>query len=87
MDIQQQIKDLEQKENALKDSILIKLSILSNSEENTAEKVIGSGERFKLSYNLQKKVSVDTDALKKSGLFENYKKESSYRILRISEKK
>ena len=87
MDIQQQIKDLEQRESALKNSILIKLSALSHSESNTAEKVCGNGERFKLSYNLQKKVSIDTDALKKSGLFDDYKKESSYRILRISEKK
>lgn len=87
MEVQQQIKDLEQKESALKDSILIKLSALSHSDNTTAEKVNGSGERFKLSYNLQKKYSVDTDALKKSGLFNDYKKESSYRILRISEKK
>lgn len=87
MEVQQQIKDLEQKENALKDSILIKLSALSHSDSNTAEKVCGAGERFKLTYNLQKKYSVDTDALKKSGLFDDYKKESAYRILRISEKK
>lgn len=87
MEVQQQIKELEQKESALKDSILIHLSALSHSDSNTAEKVNGSGERFKLSYNLQKKFSVDTDALKKSGLFDDYKKESSYRILRISEKK
>jgi putative phage-type endonuclease len=87
MEVQQQIKDLEQKESALKDSILIKLSALSHSDNTTAEKVNGSGERFKLSYNLQKKYSVDTDALKKSGLFDDYKKESTYRILRISEKK
>ena len=87
MEVQQQIKDLEQKESALKDSILIKLSALSHSDNTTAEKVNGAGERFKLSYNLQKKYSVDTDALKKSGLFDDYKKESTYRILRISEKK
>ena len=87
MEVQQQIKDLEQKESALKDSILIKLSALSHSESNTAEKVSGSGERFKLTYNLQKKTTVDTDALKKSGLFDSYKKESVSRILRISEKK
>lgn len=85
--IQQQIKDLEQKESALKDSILIHLSSLSHSDTNTAEKVSGIGERYKLSYNLQKKYSVDTDALKKSGLFDDYKKESAYRVLRISEKK
>ena len=87
MEVQQQIKDLEQKESALKDSILIKLSALSHSDNTTAEKVNGAGERFKLSYNLQKRYSVDTDALKKSGLFDDYKKESAYRILRISEKK
>ena len=87
MEIQQQIKDLEQKERALKDSILIHLSALSHSDSNTAEKVSGAGERFRLSYNLQKKFSVDTDALKKSGLFDDYKKESAYRILRISENK
>ena len=87
MEVQQQIRDLEQKESALKDSILIHLSALSHSDSNTAEKVSGSGERFRLSYNLQKKFSVDTDALKKSGLFDDYKKESAYRILRISENK
>ena len=87
IEVQQQIKDLEQKESALKDSILIHLSALSNSDSKTAEKINGSGERFKLTYNLQKKVSVDTEALKKSGLFDDYKKESSYRILRVSEKK
>ena len=87
MDIQQQIKELEQEENALKDSILIHLSALSHSDTNTAEKVSGAGERFKLTYNLQKRISVDTDSLKKAGLFENYSKESSYRILRVSEKK
>lgn len=87
MEVQQQIKDLEQKESALKNFILIKLSALSHSDNTTPEKVNGAGERFKLSYNLQKKYSVDTDALKKSGLFDDYKKESAYRILRISEKK
>ena len=87
IEVQQQIKDLEQKESALKDSILIHLSALSNSNSNTAEKVNGAGERYQLTYNLQKKVSVDTEALKKSGLFDDYKKESSYRILRVSEKK
>lgn len=86
MEVQKQINDLQQKENALKDSILLKLSALSKSEETTAEKVNGFGERFKLTYNLQKKYSVDTDALKKSGLFDDYKKESAYRILRVSEK-
>lgn len=86
MELQHQIKELEQKESALKDSILIKLSSLGYSDESS-EKVSANGERFKLSYNLQKKVSVDTDALKKSGLFDSYKKESAYRILRITEKK
>ena len=87
MEVQQKIKDLEQKESALKDSILIKLSALSNSVSATAEKINGAGERFKLTYNLQKKYYADTDALKKSGLFDDYKKESISRILRISEKK
>lgn len=87
MDIQHQIKELEQKESALKDSILIKLSALSHSDNTTAEKVSGAGERYKLTYNLQKKTMVDTDALKKSGLFDSYKKESVSRVLRISEKK
>lgn len=87
MKIQKQIEDLEQKEHSLKDSILIHLSALSQSDSNTAEKVYGDGKRYKLSYNLQKKVFVDTEALKKLGLFDEYKKELSYRILKISEKK
>lgn len=83
MEVQKQIKELEQKESALKDSIILKLSALSNGETNS-EKVSASGERFRLSYNIQKRISVDTDALKKSGLFDNYKKESASRILRVS---
>ena len=83
MEVQKQIKELEQKESALKDSIILKLSALSNGETNS-EKVSASGERFRLSYNIQKRISVDTDALKKSGLFDNYKKESVSRILRVS---
>ena len=86
MELQQQIKELEQKESALKDSIILKLSALSSSEDNP-DKISASGERFHLSYNLQKRISVDTDALKKSGLFDNYKKESASRILRISANK
>lgn len=85
--VQGEIKELEQKENALKDSILLKLSALSHGEDSSAEKVSGNGTRFKLSWNLQKRFMVDSDALKKAGLFEQYKKESAYRILRISEKK
>lgn len=86
MELQQQIKELEQKESALKDSIILKLSILSNNMSNS-DKVSAAGERFKLSYNTQKKTSVDSDALKKSGLFDMYKKESVYRVLRIYENK
>lgn len=87
MEVQGQIKKLEQKESALKDSILLHLSALSKSDDPSAEKISASGEKFKLSYNLQKKYTVDTDALKKSGLFDDYKRESAYRVLRISEKK
>ena len=86
MELQNQIKELEQKESALKDSIILKLSALSNGETNS-EKVSAAGERFKLSYNIQKRTFVDTDALKKSGLFDNYKKESVSRVLRISANK
>lgn len=87
MELQEQIKELEQQENALKNSILLHLSALSSNSSDSAEKISANGERFKLSYNLQKKYTVDSDALKKSGLFDMYKKESAYRILRISEKK
>ena len=84
MEIQQELDKLKQKENALKDSIILKLSQLSNGTTSD-DKIAASGERFKLSYNMQKKTSVDTDALKKSGLFDNYKKELSYRVLRVAE--
>ena len=83
LDLQEMIKDLQQQESALKDSILLHLSALSNGGNSTAEKVNATGERFRLSYNQQKRVSVDTDALKKSGLFDEYKKESVSRILRV----
>ena len=81
-DIDAQIKDLQAKSDAIKESVLLKMSELSGGED--AEKTTATCGNWKITYNLQKRVSVDTNELKKAGLFERYSKESSYKVMRIS---
>ena len=81
-DIDAQIKDLQAKSDAIKESVLLKMSELSGGED--AEKTTATCGNWKITYNLQKRVSVDTSELKKAGLFERYSKESSYKVMRIS---
>lgn len=81
-DIDARIKDLQAKSDAIKETILLKMSELSGGED--AEKTTATCGTWKITYNLQKRMSVDTNELKKAGLFEKYAKESSYKVLRIS---
>lgn len=81
-DIDAQIKELQGKSESIKETILLKMSELAGSED--AEKTTATCGSWKITYNLQKRVTVDTNELKKAGLFEKYSKESSYKVMRIS---
>lgn len=84
--IESQIKELNEKQSQLKNQILLNLSNLSTGFED-ADKTTATGSNWKITYNKQIKKSIDTDAIKKAGLFDQYSKESSYKVMRISELK
>lgn len=84
--LDEQIKELTKRQKALKDEILMSLSRLSTGSVN-AEKVLATGGNWKISYNTQTRKTVDSDSLKKAGLYEQYSKESVSKVLRISEVK
>lgn len=85
-ELDEQIKELSKKQKALKDQILINLSRLSDPTEKS-EKIVATGGNFKLSYSTQVRKSVDSDSLKKDGLYDKYAKESVSKVLRITETK
>ena len=82
--LDEKIKELSREQAAMKNKIICKL--ISDGGESP-EKVSAAAGRFRISYNTQVRKSVDTAALKKAGLFDEYAKESSSRVLRISEVK
>lgn len=84
--LDEQIKDLSKQQDILKNKIILNLYRLSGNSENS-EKVIAESDKFKITYNTQRSKRVDTDLLKKSGLFDQYAKESVSKVLRIAEKK
>jgi len=86
LEIEKQIKALSDNQTKLKNMILLKLADLSTGFEE-AEKTIATVGSFKITYNKQVRKSLDTDAIKKAGLFDTYAKESSYKVMRISEVK
>jgi putative phage-type endonuclease len=80
------IKALSKEQSELKNRIICKL--VENSDgETDAEKTTATAGRFRLTYSTQVRKSVDSDALKKAGLYDEFTKESSYKVLRISEVK
>jgi putative phage-type endonuclease len=83
--IDAQIKDLQAKSDAIKEQILMRMSAASNGEN--AEKATAIIGEWKVTYNTQTSKRVDTNALKKAGLYEVYAKDSVSRVLRITKSK
>ncbi len=83
--IDKQIKELQVKVNALKEQVLIKMSAASNG--TAAEKTFATCGKWKISYNTQVSKRIDTNALKKAGLYDEYAKESVSKVMRISKNK
>ena len=80
-----QIKELQAKSDAIKEQILMRMSAASNGEG--AEKSTAMCGSWKITYNTQVSRRVDTNALKKAGLYDEYARESVSRVLRITRAK
>lgn len=80
------IKELSKEQAGLKNQIICRL-IDGSAGDGGAEKTTASAGRFRITYNTQVRKSVDSDALKKAGLYDEYTKESVFKVLRISEVK
>ena len=83
--IDAQIKALEKHSEALKEQILLKMSQRSTGTESERTKATCGG--WVITYNTQKSKRVDISALKKAGIYDEYAKESTSRVLRISREK
>ena len=83
--IDSQIKDLQEKSDILKEQVLIKMTQASGGEN--ASKTIATCGCWKISLNTQVSKRVDTNALKKAGVYDEYAKESVSRVLRITKAK
>ena len=79
-----QIKELNKKQAELKNMILLKLAENSTGFDK-AEKSTALCGKYKITYNSQSRKSVDSDALKKAGLYDSYCKETVSKVMRISE--
>lgn len=82
-EIDNQIKDLNKHKEMLRNQILINLSKLSVGFDK-AENISASGKNFKLTYNTQIRKSIDSDLLKKNGLYDTYSKTTESKVMRIS---
>ena len=80
-----QIKELQEKSDILKEQVLLKMT--EASDEENAPKTIATCGLWKISLNTQVSKRVDTNALKKAGIYDEYAKESVSRVLRITKTK
>lgn len=84
-DIDSQIKELKKQQDILKNQILLALHKASNGSDSKA--IVTEIGDFRITYSSVIKKSVDSDKLKKEGIFDMYSKESESKTLRISRKK
>ena len=81
-----QIHDLQTKSDAIKEQILLRMAQVS--EENSgATKSVATCGRWKITLNTQTSKRVDTNALKKAGIYDEYAKESVSKVMRITKTK
>lgn len=85
-ELDRQIKTLSTKQSELKNKILLKLAELSVGFDR-AEKTTAIGNSYRITYNTQIRKSIDTDSLRKAGLYDMYATETASKIMRISEVK
>mgnify|MGYP000958754228 CR=1 FL=1 len=80
-----EIKILQEQSDILKEKILIKMA--ANPSGAAAVKTVAECGAWKISLTTQTAKRVDTAALKKAGIYEQYAKESVSRVLRITRAK
>lgn len=80
-----EIKILQEQSDILKEKILIKMA--ANPSGAAAAKTVAECGAWKISLTTQTAKRVDTAALKKAGIYEQYAKESVSRVLRITKAK
>ena len=82
--INQQLKDLEKRKAQLSESLKLKIIAQQKDGESKAQAIAGN---YTISFSKNVRRSVDTDRLKKDGLYERYCKESESSMFRVTESK
>lgn len=83
--LNEQIKDLETRKKQVSTSVKLKVIAQQNgSNDHKAKAVAGN---YRISFSKFTRKSIDTDRLKKDGLYDKYAKESESSMFRISEPK
>lgn len=82
--INSQMKDLEKRKTQLCESLKLKIIAQQKDEVSKAQAIAGN---YKISFSKSVRRSVDTDRLKKDGLYEQYCKESESSMFRVTESK
>lgn len=85
-EIDEQIKDLKAKSDAIKEQIMLAMNNAS-ADSDGAEKTTALCGGWKITFNSQTRKIVDTDALKKAGIFEQYARDSVSKVMRITKAK
>lgn len=78
------IKNLTSDLNKVKEELLMRIYAAAGSGSDDTKKVIATCGNWKMSLTTQVAHRVDTAALKKAGVFDNYSKESVSKVLRFS---
>lgn len=79
-----QLKNLEKRKKQLSESLKLKIIAQQKDGEDKAQAIAGN---YKISFSKNIRKSVDTERLKKDGLYEQYCKESESSMFRVSETK
>jgi len=78
-----QIKELKQNQELIKERIKLAICNTEGEGENNS-KIIAKAGSYKITWQKQLRKVVDTEALKKNGLFEEYSKNSESLVMRIN---
>lgn len=82
--INSQMKDLKKRKTQLCEGLKLKIIAQQKDEVSKAQAIAGN---YKISFSKSVRRSVDTDRLKKDGLYEQYCKESESSMFRVTESK
>lgn len=82
--LSEQMKELKQHQETIKERLKIAIFAETDTDETATDKVIAKAGDCKITWTKQLRKIVDTDALKKANLFEEYSKISESMVMRIS---